>query len=145
MARILLYFAGSLLLLTLFACSGEKKPAEQHQEQVTSPALSDKEPGINEVMDVDEMPTITKSVNPEYPEDAKKAGIEGAVILKILVNKEGNVRKAVVTNRTDGSVAMEQAAVNAVKQWTFKPATIKKQPVEMWVSIPFKFKLAEKK
>jgi len=144
MTRILLYFAGSLLLLALFACSGEKKPAEQHQEQVTSPSFSDKEPGIDEMIDVDEFPTPTKTVNPEYPEEAKKAGIEGIVQLKVLVDKEGNVKKAIVT-KTNGSVVLEQAALNAAKQWTFKPATIKKQPVEIWVSLPFKFKLTEKK
>jgi TonB family protein len=145
MARSLLYFTGSLLLLALFACSGEKKPAGQNQEQVTSPALTDKEPGIEETIDVDEFPAVTKSVNPVYPEEAKKNGIEGTIVLKVLVDKDGNVKKAEVTRRTDGSVALEQAAIDAAKQWTFKPATIKKQPVQIWVSLPFKFKLSEKK
>jgi TonB family protein len=144
MARILLYFAGSILLFALLACSGEKKPAGQNQEQVTSAALSDKEPGIEETIEVDEFPAPTKTVNPEYPEEAKKAGAEGTVYLKVLVGKDGIVKKAVVT-KTDGSVALEQAAINAAKQWTFKPATVKKQPVEIWVSLPFKFKLTEKK
>lgn len=145
MANTLLHVAASLLLLALLACGGEKKPGEPNQGQVTSPPLAEKEPGIDETIDVDEFPAVTKSVNPVYPEEAKTNGIEGTVYLKILVDKEGNVKKAVVTKRTDGSVALEQAAMDAAKQWTFKPATIKKQPVEIWVSIPFKFKLADKK
>ncbi len=145
MAHKLLVPAVTFLLLLLLACGGEKGGPDKNQGQVTSPAVADKEPGIEEVPVVDEFPVVANTVKPVYPEEDKKNGVEGKVFLKILVDKEGNVKKAVVTSRTQGSLAMEHAAIEAAKQFTFKPATVKNQPVEIWVSIPFAFKLAEKK
>lgn len=144
MARILLYFAGSILLFALLACSGEKKPAEQTQ-QVASPVMSASEPRMDSVINLDEPPAIVKKVEPVYPKDAKDGNIEGSVWLTVLLSREGTVKKAVVQSRKDGSLSMEKAAIDAVKQFTFTPARIKKEPVETWVSIPFRFRLAEKK
>jgi TonB family protein len=145
MARVLLCFAGSILLFALLACSGEKKPAAQTQGQVTSPVMSPSEPRMDSVINLDEPPAIVKKVEPVYPKDAKEGNIEGSVYLTVLLSKEGTVKKAVVQSRKDGSLSMEKAAFDAVMQFTFTPARIKKQPVETWVSIPFRFKLAEKK
>lgn len=144
MARILLYFAGSILLFALLACSGEKKPAEQTQ-QVASPVMSASEPRMDSVINLDEPPAIVKKVEPVYPKDAKDGNIEGSVWLTVLLSREGTVKKAVVQSRKDGSLSMEKAAIDAVMQFTFTPARIKKEPVETWVSIPFRFRLAEKK
>jgi TonB family protein len=77
-----------------------------------------------------------------YPEDALQKNIEGTVWVKALVSKEGRVKKAVVIKRIDGSESLERAALDSAIQMTFKPAFLNNQPVEFWVSIPFKFKLA---
>jgi TonB family protein len=145
MARTLLFIATTLSLLLLIACKSDKKPQEQNQEQVTSPVTSASEPRMDSVVNLDEPPAIVKKVEPVYPNDDKESNIEGSVYLTVLVSKEGTVKKAVVQSRKDGSLSMEKAAIDAVMQFTFTPARIKNQPVETWVSIPFRFKLAEKK
>ncbi len=133
-----------LAFVACVGCTDQRTPGPK-QEQVTSPSLSEAGPGINEVINVNEFPTIVTRVNPVYPEDAKRKGIEGTVLIKVLVSKDGTVKQAVATEGKDRNESLEQAAIDAVKQFTFTPALIKKQPVEIWVSIPFKFKLAEKK
>lgn len=77
-----------------------------------------------------------KKVNPIYPEEAKKEGVEGTVYVGITINKEGLVETAMVTKTDDERLNI--AALNAVIQWKFKPLTkICK------VTIPVKFKLAQ--
>jgi protein TonB len=140
------YFIPALIAsaIALVACTSEEKAPEQNQQQVSSPGITDTEPGVDEMVDVDEFPVPSKRVDPTYPEPDRKKGVEGTIWVKVLVNKEGRVVKTVVTKRTDGSETLEQAAVDAVRQWTFKPATVKQQPVSVWVAIPFKFKLGDK-
>jgi protein TonB len=86
-------------------------------------------------------PVSVKSPPPEYPEKARKAGIEGTVYVNILVDKEGNVKKAVV-KKSDSKV-LNNAALTAAKQWSFKPAEKLGKPVETWVVVPFKFRLKD--
>ena len=79
----------------------------------------------------------------KYPPAAKKEGIEGTVWLKTLVDEEGRVAKVEI-QKSEAEV-LNQAAVDAVKQWLFKPAIMKGKPVAVWVSIPFRFVLAADK
>lgn len=76
---------------------------------------------------------------PMYPEIAKRAGVEGVVWVKVWVDKQGAVKKVVVL-RSDAEI-FNQAAIDAAKQWSFTPAVLKGSPVDVWVSIPFKFKM----
>jgi TonB family protein len=145
MENRLLLIAATISLLLLIACGGEKKEPEQTQGEVASPVMSASEPRMDSLINLDEPPAIVKKVEPVYPKDAKDGNIEGSVWLTVLLSREGTVKKAVVQNRKDGTESMEKAAIDAVMQFTFTPARIKKQPVETWVSIPFRFKLAEKK
>jgi TonB family protein len=55
---------------------------------------------------------------PSYPEQALKAGLEGAVILQAWIGKDGNIRDLKLV---DGSLLLGQAAVKAVRQWRYKP------------------------
>lgn len=131
------------LSFLLAACGGENPAPGTAQEQVTAPEPA--EPDIDAMIEVDEYPSPLTTVNPAYPEDARTKGVEGTVWLKVLVDRKGTVAKAVVAKRTDGSESMERAAIDAAKQWTFKPATVKAETVSIWVAIPFKFKLGDKK
>jgi protein TonB len=130
--------------LGLVSCGGGEKAPDQTPGQVTSPTVTDQEPDIDQAIEVDEYPTPLTTVNPVYPEAARKSGLEGTVWVKVLVDKKGHVVKTAVTKPADATASLEQAAVEAVKQWTFKPATVKTEPVSIWVTIPFKFKLADK-
>lgn len=84
-------------------------------------------------------PQVVKQVLPKYPEIAQRAGVQGTVWVKIWVDKEGKVRKAVVL-KSDSDV-LNQAAIDAAMQYIFTPAMQHNGPVSVWVSMPFKFRL----
>ena len=69
----------------------------------------------------EEAPVLIKQVKPKYPEIARKAGVEGRVILQIVVDEKGNVIEAVPVVATPPGI-FEEAAVEAIMQWKFKPA-----------------------
>jgi len=97
------------------------------------------EPGIDEFIPVEKLPIPIKQVKPDYPEVARRAGMEGTVWVKILIDKEGIPRKVVVV-KSDAEV-FNAAATQAAMEWRFTPAIMNKGPVAVWVAVPFKFKL----
>jgi len=92
---------------------------------------------------VDEFPRPLKKAEPWYPELAQKAGIEGTVYVQISVDTTGNVTEAKVV-KTDHEV-LNEAALQAARQWTFTPAMKDKKKLAIVLTIPFRFKLAGKK
>lgn len=97
------------------------------------------EPDINAFVPVEREPMPVKRVSPPYPEIAKRAGVEGKVWIKALVDKEGKVKKAVVL-KSDAEI-FNPAALEAVHQWVFTPAVMNNGPVTVWVVVPFNFQL----
>jgi TonB family protein len=92
----------------------------------------------------DKAPAIIKHVAPQYPQLAKKAGIEGEVWVKVWIRKDGTVETAEVQKRSQTNVGFEEAAIEAAKQFEFEPALVQGKPVAVWVAIPFHFSLKEK-
>ena len=70
-----------------------------------------------------------------------RAGLKGTVYVKILVDKDGKPKKAVVIKST--TEIFNDAAVEAAMQFIFTPAVMNNGPVKVWVAIPFKFKLKD--
>lgn len=101
--------------------------------------IEEKDPGINEFVPIEKQPEIVKRVLPEYPEIAKRAGVEGTVWVKILLDKQGKPEKAVVI-KSDAEMFNKPATDAAIK-FLFTPAIQDKKPVKVWVTFPFKFKL----
>lgn len=97
------------------------------------------EPDINAFIPVEKYPSPVKTVQPAYPEIAKRAGVEGKVFVKALVDREGKVKKAVIF-KSDAEV-FNQAALDATYQWIFTPAIMNNGPVPVWVVVPFNFQL----
>jgi protein TonB len=97
------------------------------------------EPDINAFVPVEREPQPVKRVSPPYPEIAKRAGVEGKVFIKALVDKEGRVKKAVIY-KSDAEI-FNQATLDAVYQWVFTPAVMNNGPVTVWVVVPFNFQL----
>ena len=81
---------------------------------------------------------------PEYPEQARREGWEGTVLLTILVNAEGRPEK-IVLSRSSGFASLDTAARETVKQWRFQPARNGTVQVQSWVKVPIVFALAEAK
>lgn len=84
-------------------------------------------------------PTNVKPIKPVYPEMARKAGVEGTVILFVLIDKEGRVRDVKVRKGIGGG--LDESAVEAVKATPWTPAIQNNRPVSVWVSVPIRFKL----
>ena len=91
----------------------------------------------------DKEPQIVKKVEPNYPEAAIRAGIEGKVIVKMWVDKDGKVKQVVVL-KSDAEI-FNEPAIEAANQFVFTPAYLNKEPVAVWVSYPFTFRLPGKK
>jgi protein TonB len=105
---------------------------------VVAPPSEDDMPKLGEYVYVEELPEAITKVNPEYPDIARQANVDGTVLMQVLVGKDGKVKDVKVVK----SVAMlDQAAMTAVKQWIFKPALSNNKPVAVWVAVPMKFTL----
>ncbi len=90
-------------------------------------------------VEFEKAPQIIKGVAPRYPESAREAGLEGKVWVKIWVDKTGKPRQSIV--QKSSSTVFDQAAIEAAKQMVFSPAILKGAPTDVWVMIPFDFKL----
>ena len=101
--------------------------------------VEDVEPPMNGFVKVEKNPLLVTQVQPKYPEMARRAGIEGSVVLRALIDKEGKVRKVVVLK--SNADILNQAAVDVALQWVFAPAIMNNGPVLVWVTIPFTFRL----
>ncbi len=86
-------------------------------------------------------PMVVLNPKPEYPELLARTGIEGDVFLKVLISTDGKVIKSIVLKSNNDLFI--QPAVDAVKKWAFTPALMNNRPVAVWVSIPFRFRLAK--
>ncbi len=84
-------------------------------------------------------PKPTTPISPEYPELARKAGIEGTVIVRILIDREGRVRDAIIA-RSVGA-GLDEAAIEAIKKTIYTPAIQNNRPVAVWVAQPVYFRL----
>jgi TonB family protein len=80
----------------------------------------------------------------EYPEAARRAGIEGATVVEVLVDTAGNIADAKVL-KSSGNALLDESAVKAARRARFQPAKQRDKPVQVWVSIPFRFRLAGSK
>ena len=76
---------------------------------------------------------------PAYPPLAKKAGIQGTVTLHTSIGKDGRV---VDVQAISGHPLLIPAAVDAVKQWEYKPTLLNGNPVEVLTQVDVNFTLA---
>lgn len=77
---------------------------------------------------------------PSYPRLSKRMGEQGEVRLRVLVSVDGRVA-SVQLSRSSGFERLDEAAMESVKQWRFKPATQGGETLETWVEVPVKFVL----
>ena len=81
---------------------------------------------------------LLKRVEPTYPAVAAEARIQGTVRFNIIVSTTGTVANATVES---GHPLLIPAALEAVKQWTFRPTLLNGQPVEVQTTVDVNFKL----
>lgn len=88
----------------------------------------------------DEKPVLLVAAPPVYPELARQAGIEGKVVVKVLVDTDGTVVSASVIE-SDVTPAMEKAAIRAALKFVFMPAVQGSQRVRAYMAVPVAFRL----
>lgn len=77
--------------------------------------------------------------NPRYPEQARQEGINGVVVMDCVITEDGSVRDVKVVN--SNAHILSEAAVEAVEQWTFEPATLDGIPVAIRYTLTVRFNL----
>jgi len=100
------------------------------------PGKKEGSPRFGDYVYVEELPEAIEKPRPEYPEAARRAGIEGTVLVQALVGTDGRVKDTKVVKSVPG---LDDAAIAAVKKWVFKPALGHGEPVAVWVAVPVKF------
>jgi protein TonB len=80
-------------------------------------------------------------VPPLYPELARVARIEGRVVLQAVICTDGSVTDLEVLRCSHPKLGFEEAAVDAVRQWRYKPALLDGRPVEVYFTVLVDFEL----
>lgn len=83
---------------------------------------------------------VLRRIHPLYPLIAKKSGWEGTVLVRVTVEKNGRASQVDVS-RSSGHKVLDDAALKAIKRWTFRPARDGNIPIRSVVVIPLKFSL----
>jgi protein TonB len=83
---------------------------------------------------------LLSRVTPVYPADAKRDRIQGTVQLQVVIDKEGHVAEVSVLAGPDVLVA---SAVEAVKQWVYRPTLLNGEPVKVQTTVDVNYTLAQ--
>lgn len=120
-----------VLAITLSALLAAFSPSLLGQDQAVH---SSREEGVT-------LPSVVKQVNPDYTRDGMQQGIQGSVILSSVVQADGSVGEITVVKSLDEPSGLDQAAVDAMKQWQFKAGTKDGQAVAVRIECEMKFAL----
>jgi TonB family protein len=82
---------------------------------------------------------IVKKVPPKYPDEARAEHIQGTVLLRTEIGTDGNVESVALIS---GHPLLAPAAIDAVKQWKFKPFLLDRQPIAVETQIQINFTLS---
>lgn len=112
------------------ACGGDDPPTAPTPAAVTVPA---------EPVRVEQFPVKIQHVQPNYPADARARRIQGVVILDVVLDRTGRVSSVQVLQSPD--VSLENAAIEAVRQWEYAPTLVNGQPVSIILTVTVSFTL----
>ncbi len=132
--------AAFALTACLVLQSGVEATAQEKQDSSTS--IADKIFTSVEVMPVPPFDVNRYlAENIVYPDDAKKRGIQGRVVIQFVVDKDGSITNIVVVREIGGGCGLEaMRVVRNMPRWT--PGKINGQAVRVYYTLPISFKLA---
>jgi periplasmic protein TonB len=110
---------------------GDSRPGAGDISQIADPAEGT-------FVHFDEGPVPIHRPAPDYPGWAKENGISGTVVLRVLVDARGRVKRVSVVRGIKG---LTEAAQEALRLWTFRPASTNGRPLAVWVEVPVEFRL----
>ncbi len=115
---------GSLWLATAMA-----------QETAPQPQIVQLVPGVS-------APRLLKHVDPDYTEEARRAGLEGTVLLSLVVDENGEPKDIKVIKSL--GLGLDEKAVDAAYQWRFQPGMKDGKPVRVGAKFEMNFRLLRK-
>jgi TonB family protein len=133
--------AGTPAAMDVFLAIGEVKEAEEvvGRRSQSAPAAAPTRPRIRVGGMVQPIKLISK-VSPDYPADAQAEGVEGTVLLRAIVSKNGTLLHVTsVSNSVDPRLI--RAAMAAVPLWQYQPTLLNGEPVEVITTITVSFLL----
>ncbi len=83
---------------------------------------------------------LVRQARPEYPEDLQQLGVQGTVVIRAVISKDGDVLSPQVVSAGVGA-RLAQLALDAVKQWRYQPSLLNGQPVETATTVTIDFAL----
>ena len=86
-----------------------------------------------------EPPQLLREVKPTFTDEGRRQGVEGDVVLEIVVRRDGTVGEVKILRRL--GAGLDQKAIEAVRQWRFSPARRVGAPVDVIVEVAVEFKL----
>ena len=119
------------------------KPGNTLAKEADNEKLRDDDPDalpapVDEFL-VNEMPTVMSEVRIPYPAEAKKKGIQGRVVMDLLIDANGNVRDAKLLQGL--GYGLDEAALAAVKSFRFRPAMVQGKSVAVRIRYAYRFVL----
>jgi protein TonB len=85
-------------------------------------------------------PVVIQNTPPSYPENARRNGWEGRVLVRVEVSADGRPISTAIA-KSSGYGVLDQSALRAVKSWRFQPRTVAGIPTAGSVEVPVNFAL----
>ncbi|MCK7482729.1 MAG: energy transducer TonB [Candidatus Moduliflexus flocculans] len=115
--------------------NGPLRPRRGHQERTSSTKFA---AGAVRAEGEIKPPRLVKEVAPVYPEVARQAGVQGVVILGVKTDEQGQVADTIVLRSIP---LLDQAAIDAVRQWVYEPFVQDGKPVPVVFNVTVRFEL----
>lgn len=90
--------------------------------------------------DVEAKPNYLKNPEPDYPELARRRHQEGLVVLVVKVTAQGRAERVEI-KKSSGFSLLDDAALEAVRDWEFQPARLGALALESEIEVPVRFEL----
>lgn len=97
-------------------------------------------PGPPQFGGVDILPKVLVDVFPDFPDKAKKRGVAGEIVLRLLIEKSGYVNKVELVKNGTGNKDCADAAIQAAYKTRYIPAQRENQKVAVWIIRTYQFK-----
>jgi TonB family protein len=82
---------------------------------------------------------LLRKMDPEYPSQLQQLGVEGTVVIRAVISKDGAVLNPIVVNTVDARLA--KSALDSVRNWQYEPGRLNGEPVETLTTISIEFQL----
>ena len=97
------------------------------------------------VMPTDDMtmPELVTKIDPIYPSDARDSGVDGKVVVQAVIRENGTVGDVQVLTAIPGWPSLDRNAIEALREWKYRPALKDGDPVSVYSTVTIQFRLAE--